>query len=73
MGDNGIPARVRTLEAEVVNVKKDMRDLRENNRDEHKEVRDSLAKVQNLGWAILGGVLISVVGIVISLVAGATP
>jgi hypothetical protein len=67
---NGIPARVRTLEAEVVNVKKNIIDLTKTNRAEHKEVRDALAKMQGMGWVILGGVISGVVLMVIGLLGG---
>lgn len=54
----------------MVNVKKNIIDLTKTNRAEHKEVRDALAKMQGMGWVILGGVISGVVLMVIGLLGG---
>lgn len=55
---NGITARVHTLEAQMVDIKNDIIELKQSNSDEHKEIRAVVGKIQGIGWVIVGGMLV---------------
>jgi hypothetical protein len=57
---NGLTARVHTLEAQAVNIKDDIVELKQSNSEEHKEIRAVVGKIQGIGWVIVGGMAVGV-------------
>ena len=56
--ENGIEARVHTLEAQMIDIKDDLAVIRDENRDEHKDMRCAIGKIQGIGWVIVGGMVV---------------
>ena len=59
--ENGITARVHTLEAQMIDIKEDIIELKQSNSAEHKEIRAVAGKIQGLGWVIVGGMAVGLV------------
>ena len=58
--ENGITARVHTLEAQTVNIKNDIDELKSTNSAEHQEIRTVVGKIQGIGWVIVGGLIVGI-------------